>query len=293
MARVYKSLSRARPNATHRKAKAERAIARQVIAAAKDSTRGRGNGIFAARFGQLYTGRFTQTEFLKATQGTEIRPFFQYFDASYKGESQSLHREAIYGSYLRLLEECWAYAQNLRQGNGANHESITLARGRAAELVAGALIARLRHPNITLVPSLALQDSFGIPADNHDYLYIDTFGTEPIVQPTQIKASIGKTPARYTGYFDSIALVFGDLDLHICTATEEDPSRHTWCIIDNTMACLIQEDTPEKTAALDTLTANLLIKLSTWQDRKESWRQAIHEHTLSNRASQRVRQRQK
>lgn len=259
------------------KAKVERRIARQALEASADP-RMRRQGFYKARFERLYTGNYGRSDVMGATWGQEILPFFNYFDASRRGENTALHLEAIYGSYLRILGEVRSHYARAKS-TGADIEELGEIRGRATELVAGSLIARMRHPNITLVPSLALQDSFGIANDNHDYLYIDTFGPEPIVQPTQIKTRI-RSEADWQDYFDTIALVYGDVDMHICCYTTNQCRKATAgdCIINKTADYILHEDTDQKTAMLDTLTTNLLLKMSTWDEHKQEWLNALDEH---------------
>lgn len=262
------------------KAKVERRIARQALQATADPRMAQ-TAIFQPRFERLYTGNFQRHDPVEATWGQEILPFFKYFDAARRNENTSLHREAIYGSYLRILGDIRAQharARSLR----ANSETMGEIRGRATELIAGALVARLRHPNITLVPSLALQDNFGISQDNHDYLYIDTYGKEPIVQPTQIKTRIKSEPDPQQ-YFDTIAMIYGDVDLHICNYVTNRCKRSNAhdCMINKTVDYIVSEDTPQKSAILDTLTANVLLKLSTWGERKDEWLHALEDHRRS------------
>lgn len=262
------------------KAKVERRIARKALEAAMDS-RMRRAPIYQARFDSLYTGNFRKEDPIEATWGEEIMPFFRYFDAARHEQNTALHREAIYGSYLRILGDVRSQYDRARQ-NQAGGTLLGEIRGRATELIAGTLIARMRHPNITLVPSLVLQDRFGIPNDNHDYLYIDTYGETPIVQPAQIKTRLNSLEGN-TEYFDTIAMLYGDLDLHACnyTQTECKGRAAADCLINKTANYVLHENTAQKTAILDTLTANILIKLSTWDERKEEWLNAINEHRAS------------
>ncbi|HKX73196.1 MAG TPA: hypothetical protein VJM32_04250 [Candidatus Saccharimonadales bacterium] len=262
------------------KAKLERQLARQALDTAANPAMRR-QALFQARFEQLYTGRFKESGFVESTWGREMIPFLQYFDAARRGENTAFHREGIYGSYLALLGDVrsqFARSRDMR----ADTKTLGELRGRATELIAGTLIARLRHPNITLIPSLALQDNFGIAADNHDYLYIDTFGEDPIVQPTQIKTRLNNATDRHD-YFDYIAMIYGDLDLHVCpySPTPCKPGRSLDCLLNKTADYILEENSPNKTATLDTLTANMLIKLSTWDEHKEDWRSAIEEHRIS------------
>src|SRR5882757_7276445 len=165
--------------------RAEQRLARQALRAVR---RGEPSPRLAPQFDALYSERYY--DYFRKTSQNEVAAFLRYFDASRHDEHIMLHREAIYGNYGQLIE---TFLRTYDRDQNHNMDRTTLNdwRGRAAELTIGALIARLRHPNILLVPSLAFQDLSANWEKNHDYLYIDTYADEPLVQPVQVKATAG------------------------------------------------------------------------------------------------------
>lgn len=230
----------------------EAMLARRAFAAVQT---GDGNGFGEAvdrLQGNLLGGR-TKT----------FRPFASYLKAIAAEQPAYLERHALYDySRRRLHELCDSY-------EGLSGEKAWRARGAANELVTSTLIARRQHPNITLIPSLHMQDASANPALNHDFLFIDRSGAEPYVQPAQIKQDASRTD----GYDPGVALITASEDLHVCNFDDSSRCYGRDCIVKKTAGYLLEESprTPDITRTLDTLTNGLLIKLSTWSAYTDQW----------------------